>query len=166
MDVNSDFVGIFEKMDEKVKSDEEIIDLELEVKIEKPDATGNIKTEVFKEKRKFELPIIIGEKRNNQEKLNKKIKIEFAENTTGNITPITVVIGIKKFEYQKSIPTPTNFALGKTKTEYKKVKNLIVYVSTLFVLTFRKSFIQPVFCHLLRFFIPQKYSMVIGQYSE
>ena len=49
MGVNSDQIDIFEKLEEE-KSDEEITDLELDVKIENSDEQGNIKTEVFEEK--------------------------------------------------------------------------------------------------------------------
>ena len=80
MSVNSDQVDIFEKIEE-VKSDEEITDLELDVKIENSDEQGNIKTEVFEEN-KFEHIQTIGKKRKNRERSNfenenKKIKEEF-----------------------------------------------------------------------------------------
>ena len=81
MSVNSDQVDIFEKIEE-VKCDEEITDLELDVKIEKSDEQGNIKTEVFEENNYSEPFQIIGKKRKNQERSNlenesKKIKEEF-----------------------------------------------------------------------------------------
>ena len=63
---------------ENVEFHEEITDLE--VKIELSSETGNIKTEVFEERKKFDSFRIIGEKRKNEEKLileNKKIKDEF-----------------------------------------------------------------------------------------
>jgi hypothetical protein len=81
MDVNSKYVEILNKMNEKIKS-EEITDLELEVKIEKTNDEENIKSEFF-EKTNYSEPIpIIGEKRKNQEisnleNKNKKIKEEF-----------------------------------------------------------------------------------------
>ena len=80
MGVNSDQVDIFEKIEE-VKCDEEITDLELDVKIENSDEQGNIKTEVFEEN-KFEHIQTIGKKRKNRERSNfenenKKIKEEF-----------------------------------------------------------------------------------------
>jgi hypothetical protein len=83
MEVNSDRLKIFENLDEKIKFDEEITDLELEVKLEKTDETGKIKTEFFDETNSSEPLQIIGEKRKNSEKSNmeienKKIKEEFA----------------------------------------------------------------------------------------
>ena len=82
MEVNSDHVEIFESMNEKIKSDGVITDLELEVKIEETDETGKIKTKVFEETDYSELVQIIGEKRKSQERSNlenedKKIKEEF-----------------------------------------------------------------------------------------
>ena len=80
MEVNSDQVDISEKNDENVKSDKEITDLELEVKIETPDVAGNIKTEVFEEENNSESFQITGEKRKNNNKsdlVNKKVKDEF-----------------------------------------------------------------------------------------
>jgi midasin (ATPase involved in ribosome maturation) len=82
MDVSSDHVKVVEKMYTEVKSDEELIDFELEVKQEKSDEKGNIKTEVF-EKENYPEPFqIIGEKRKNQERSdlkneNKKVKEKF-----------------------------------------------------------------------------------------
>ena len=81
MKVNSDQIEIFRKIEE-VKCDEEITDLELDVKIENSDEQGNIKTEVFEEKNYSEPFQIVGEKRKNHEKANlenesKKIKEEF-----------------------------------------------------------------------------------------
>ena len=59
-----------------------IRDLELEIKIEKLDQKGNVKTKIFEEKNIPEPHQIIGEKRKNQEisnfqNENKKIKEEF-----------------------------------------------------------------------------------------
>jgi hypothetical protein len=74
MEGNSDKVKILKKMDEQ-----EITDLEVEVKKEKMDETRNIKTEVFEQTNYSEPLQIIGEKRKNQEILNlenKKIKEE------------------------------------------------------------------------------------------
>ena len=83
MNAYSDPDENFEKMDKEIKSDEEITDLELEIKIEKPDDKGNIKIEVFEETNNSEPHQIIGEKRHfNEEKSNlenKKIKEEFVE---------------------------------------------------------------------------------------
>ena len=59
-------------MDEEVKSDDGIIDLELEIKIEKLGEKDIFKTEFFEEPRQ-----IIGKKRLNQETsnlVNKKLK--------------------------------------------------------------------------------------------
>ena len=69
MDIDSDQVETVRKIEE-VKSDEEITDLELNVKIEKSGEKGSIKTEVFEEKNYLEPLQIIGEKRKNQEKSN------------------------------------------------------------------------------------------------
>jgi hypothetical protein len=69
MDIDSDQVETVRKIEE-VKSDEEITDLELNVKIEKSGEKGSIKTEVFEEKNDLEPLQIIGEKRKNQEKSN------------------------------------------------------------------------------------------------
>ena len=81
MNAQADTVEIFEKMDREIKSDEEITDLELEIKIENPHEKVNIKTEVFEETNNSEPIEIIGEKRHfNDEKSNlenKKIKEEF-----------------------------------------------------------------------------------------
>ena len=82
MEVDSDDVRMFKKLYEEVKSDEELTDLELEVKIEKSDETENIKTEVFEEVNNLTPFQIIGEKRKNPERWNvenenKKIKEEF-----------------------------------------------------------------------------------------
>ena len=79
MNVSSDDVEIFENNYEKIKSDEEITDLELEIKMEKLDEKGNIKTELFEESVSGDLQII-GEKRKNEEISNlenKKSKEEF-----------------------------------------------------------------------------------------
>ena len=88
MKVNSDQIEIFRKIEE-VKCDEEITDLELDVKIENSDEQGNIKSEVFEEENQFEhIQTIfnhiqtIGQKRKIQEPSNlknenKKIKEEF-----------------------------------------------------------------------------------------
>ena len=78
MEVNPNQVEYFEKMDDEIKSEEEITDLELDVKIENLEK-GNIKTEFFEEKQYYESFQIIGEKRKNQEISNlenKKIKEE------------------------------------------------------------------------------------------
>ena len=82
MEVNSDHVENFENMDEKIKFDDEITDLEHEVKIEKTDETGKIKAEFFEDANNSEPLQIIGEKRKNRERSNleienKKIKEEF-----------------------------------------------------------------------------------------
>ena len=93
MDVNSDPVEIIENMDEEVYSGgkisfldqevkTEIIDIELEVKIEKTDETEHVKTEIVEETYNSEPPKTIGEKGRNQgesnlEIENKKIKEEF-----------------------------------------------------------------------------------------
>jgi hypothetical protein len=71
-------VEISETKDE-VKSVEEITDLELEVKVEKFDETGDITTEVFEKMNNSGSLKIIGEKRKNKELYseNKKIKQEF-----------------------------------------------------------------------------------------
>jgi hypothetical protein len=72
MEVNLDQVESFEKLYE------EVIDLELEVKIEKSDGEI-IKTEVFEEKHNFEPCQFIGDKRKSKElsdSENKKIKEE------------------------------------------------------------------------------------------
>ena len=79
MEVNSYQGEIIERTDEEVYSGEEMTDLEVEVKIEKTGAEGNIKSEVFEEKNYSEPIQIIGEKRKNQEishSQNKKIKEE------------------------------------------------------------------------------------------
>ena len=78
MEINSENVKIVEKTNKEVEFHEEITDLE--VKIELSSETGNIKTEVFEERKKSESFRIIGEKRKNEEILileNKKIKDEF-----------------------------------------------------------------------------------------
>ena len=82
MEVYSDHVENFENISEKVKSDEKITDLDLEIKIEKPDIKENIKAEYFGEENNSESLQIIGEKRKNNQKsnlevVNKKIKEEF-----------------------------------------------------------------------------------------
>ena len=82
MGVNSDHVIICEKKDQKIKSDEEIKYLEIEVKIEKLDEIENVKTEVFEETKNSERLQLSGEKRKNKEKYNlefenKTIKKEF-----------------------------------------------------------------------------------------
>jgi hypothetical protein len=120
MDVNSDYVEILEKMDEQIKSYEKITDLELEVKLEKPDEE-NIKTEVFDENKSSQLSINIGEKQNNQDRSNenKKIKIEFAENSP--IPPITVVIEIEKLKRKTSTIIPLSFSIGQRKMKCKNV---------------------------------------------
>ena len=79
MEVNANQI---EKTDEVIKTEEEITDLDLEIKIEKSDRKGNVKTEIFEEKSIPEPHQIIGEKRKNQEisnfeNENKKIKGEF-----------------------------------------------------------------------------------------
>jgi hypothetical protein len=82
MEVCSDNVKNLENIDEEVKSDEDITDFELEVKIENLDEKENIKTELFEEKNNSEYLQIIGEKRKNKEKFdfeNKKIKEEYVE---------------------------------------------------------------------------------------
>ena len=82
MEGNSDHVENFENSDEKIKFDKEVTDLEFEVKIEKTDENGKIKTEFFEEATNSEPLQIIGEKRRNKERSNleienKKIKEEF-----------------------------------------------------------------------------------------
>jgi hypothetical protein len=82
MEVNSDHIENFESMNEKIKSDDKIIELELEVKIEKMDETGKIKTEFFEERNISEPLQIVGEKQKNRKRSNleienKKIKEEF-----------------------------------------------------------------------------------------
>jgi hypothetical protein len=78
MDVKTENVDFIENTNKELK--EEITDLDLEVKIEKLNEEGYIKTEVFQEIL-FSKPIqIIGEKRKHKEMLNlenKKIKEEF-----------------------------------------------------------------------------------------
>jgi macrodomain Ter protein organizer (MatP/YcbG family) len=68
-------------MDKEIKSDEEITDLELEIKIEKSDEKVNIKTEVTEETINSKLIQIIGEKRHFNVEIsnleNKRIKEEF-----------------------------------------------------------------------------------------
>jgi hypothetical protein len=81
MEVNSSHVENFRKIEE-VKSDEEITDVELDIKIEKSDEQGKIKTEVFEENNYSEPLQIIGEKRKHRERANlenksRKFKKEF-----------------------------------------------------------------------------------------
>ena len=73
MDIDSDQVETVRKIEE-VKCDEEITDLELNVKIEKSGEKGSIKTEVFEEKNYLEPLQIIGEKRKHRERANLKNK--------------------------------------------------------------------------------------------
>ena len=80
MEGNSDHVKNLGEIKEEFKSDLEITDLELEVKIEITPENHNIKTELFKEENNFESVQITGEKRKNKELSNlenKKIKEEF-----------------------------------------------------------------------------------------
>ena len=65
MDVNSEHVEISERID-----NEQITDIELEVKIEKLDEKTYIKTEVLEEKNNSDSFKIICGKRKNQEKSN------------------------------------------------------------------------------------------------
>ena len=80
MNVNSAQIEKLEKMDEEFEPEEEITDLDLEVKIEESDENRYIKTEVSDEINNSEQ--IIGEKRKNKEKPNlenenKRVKEEF-----------------------------------------------------------------------------------------
>ena len=79
MDDNSDQVETLEIIAGVIQYDKEITDFELEVKVEKMNDKGDIKTEVFEEKNNFQ---IIGEKRKNEEISNlaiesKKVKEKF-----------------------------------------------------------------------------------------
>jgi flagellar biosynthesis GTPase FlhF len=80
MNVNSAHIEKLEKMDEEFEPEEEITDLDLEVKIEESDENRYIKTEVSDEINNSEQ--IIGEKRKNKEKPNlenenKRVKEKF-----------------------------------------------------------------------------------------
>ena len=77
MEVNSDHVEFLGKNDGEFESDDGIIDLELEIKVEKLGEKDIIKTEFFEENNDSGALQIIGKKRLNQETsnlVNKKLK--------------------------------------------------------------------------------------------
>jgi hypothetical protein len=77
MEVNSVKVKTLKNIDDEFKSDENIINIEQDVKIEIADEKGNVKTEDFEGENNSE-PKIIEEKRKNEKSQNLENKIEFA----------------------------------------------------------------------------------------